>query len=967
MLSSGSSDDGLISLPASPRMRRRSSHNTATTSPMLFSMDSAPLSEQGSLRRRILDPGERRRNFPTMPVLRRDSKLVICCRHTVRNKYFIAFSTLLTLYALVGDDFRLLATELPWDMVFNGITLVCLAHFTTETTCSCIGRKDYFLGFFFWLDVISTASLVLDLTWVSDYLLGNGEDLDRLRSGKSARAGARLGRVVRVIRLVRILKLYKQLLEARARQRARQRAKERGQTEDDDDWLDDDDTPNMDSGHVHMKESRVGKKLSDLTTRKVIMLVLAMLLVLPFLRMDTGEQNPMAAFLAADDVWLHYQELKSGNTEAQRLAYEQSFLRNIYYFNWFTGHSRCPIESDETSCPEEYLSHLFWGGIVSETAENLEAERDYVQVRAETVKEWDAMVQQQDSIYLYGSMPSQVVDTMASTWSNACVSGNPSIYRVGFSVLKEEIRNKVAYKAPCPDDLRNVERFKYSPRLLSLDQHKSFHFAFYFDLRPFTSEEAMFGILITLFVCVVLCVASLTFSSDANALVLKPVEAMIKRVELIADDPLVAMKMADEEFKVEEREKARARKMTVAHSRQLMKRFKDLVFCTQKQTNEAMETVILEKTIIKLGSLLALGFGEAGANIIGHNMGSSNTAVVDAMIPGERVECIVAVARIRDFSTATEVLQAKVMTFVNQIAEVVHGVVDEFHGAANKNNGETFLLVWNISGLGDEIQLRSRLSEMSLIAFAKIVGAIQRSPLLAKYRQHPGLQQRLGSKCRVSLSFGLHAGWAIEGAVGTEYKIDASYLSPNVSIVSSVERASSIYGVPIVISQAVVEMCSKEMKKQLRLIDDVIIRGSTEPIRIYSLDLDYMEVQVDRPAPYFTWNSRQRYKARQSLESEKQRKLHPDVRIVALFQTIPDLNIMRKRYTTEFLQLFNMGYQNYAEGEWQVAQRMLLHTSRMLRQEDGPSAALLRFMETPYGFRAPEGWQGVRDLALLVS
>eukprot|EP00971_Amphidinium_carterae_P073464 1452546-Amphidinium_carterae.1 len=41
-----------------------------------------------------------------------------------------------------------------------------------------------------------------------------------------------------------------------------------------------------------------------------------------------------------------------------------------------------------------------------------------------------------------------------------------------------------------------------------------------------------------------------------------------------------------------------------------------------------------------------------------------------------------------------QVLQAKVMTFVNQIAEIVHGVVDEFHGAANKNNGETFLLVW---------------------------------------------------------------------------------------------------------------------------------------------------------------------------------------------------------------------------------------------------------------------------------
>lgn len=33
-----------------------------------------------------------------------------------------------------------------------------------------------------------------------------------------------------------------------------------------------------------------------------------------------------------------------------------------------------------------------------------------------------------------------------------------------------------------------------------------------------------------------------------------------------------------------------------------------------------METVMLEKTIIKLGGLLALGFGEAGAEVIGQNM-----------------------------------------------------------------------------------------------------------------------------------------------------------------------------------------------------------------------------------------------------------------------------------------------------------------------------------------------------------
>jgi len=36
------------------------------------------------------------------------------------------------------------------------------------------------------------------------------------------------------------------------------------------------------------------------------------------------------------------------------------------------------------------------------------------------------------------------------------------------------------------------------------------------------------------------------------------------------------------------------------------------------------------------------------------------------------------------------------MLFVNEIGEIVHGVVDQFSGAANKNIGDAFLLVWKI-------------------------------------------------------------------------------------------------------------------------------------------------------------------------------------------------------------------------------------------------------------------------------
>merc|ERR1719174_3362340 len=293
----------------------------------------------------------------------------------------------------------------------------------------------------------------------------------------------------------------------------------------------------------------------------------------------------------------------------------------------------------------------------------------------------------------------------------------------------------------------------------------------------------------------------------------------------------------------------------------------------QRATQEPMETVILNKTIIKLGSLLALGFGQAGANIIGDNMKVADSAGVNAMVPGVRVECIIGIVRIRDFSTATEVLQAKIMTFVNQIAEIVHGVVDEYHGAANKNNGDMFLIIWRLQGVHIDADRKTRLAEMSIVAFAKIIGSLHSSKLLAGYREHPGLQQRLGSSCRVNLNIGLHCGWAIEGAVGSEFKIDASYLSPNVSIAISIERSTQMYGVAFILAQTIIELCGEEMMEKCRLMDMVVITGSTAPIKLYAVDLDYLSLDVDRSfARTFVWNTRQRYRARQFLESEKNLK-----------------------------------------------------------------------------------------------
>jgi class 3 adenylate cyclase len=45
------------------------------------------------------------------------------------------------------------------------------------------------------------------------------------------------------------------------------------------------------------------------------------------------------------------------------------------------------------------------------------------------------------------------------------------------------------------------------------------------------------------------------------------------------------------------------------------------------------------------------------------------------------------------------------MTFVNQIAEITHTCVNRFGGAANKNIGDAFLLVWKfkLDDLGQQV------------------------------------------------------------------------------------------------------------------------------------------------------------------------------------------------------------------------------------------------------------------------
>ncbi len=67
---------------------------------------------------------------------------------------------------------------------------------------------------------------------------------------------------------------------------------------------------------------------------------------------------------------------------------------------------------------------------------------------------------------------------------------------------------------------------------------------------------------------------------------------------------------------------------------------------------------------------------------------------------------------------------------------------------------------------------------------------------LSAYATEPSIRARFTEGYRVKMGWGLHIGWAIEGAIGSHYKIDASYLSPHVNMAARLEVRRSRALVP---------------------------------------------------------------------------------------------------------------------------------------------------------------------------
>lgn len=103
--------------------------------------------------------------------------------------------TLITIYALFFDDFRVIIFTKDEDNFFYFITCLCFIIFSLEIVVSYLTNPNYAFSFFFWLDLFSTMSLITDIGWLMEKVYSSAT----LNNASSILKTTRAGRVTRLV------------------------------------------------------------------------------------------------------------------------------------------------------------------------------------------------------------------------------------------------------------------------------------------------------------------------------------------------------------------------------------------------------------------------------------------------------------------------------------------------------------------------------------------------------------------------------------------------------------------------------------------------------------------------------------------------------------------------------------------------------------------------------------------------
>ena len=499
-------------------------------------------------------------------------------------------------------------------------------------------------------------------------------------------------------------------------------------------------------------------------------------------------------------------------------------------------------------------------------------------------------------------------------------------------------------------------------RIISSDNHNDIINIIFSLKRSNIIKHALYLIL-TIILCISFLLASILYETDLTHILLTPLEVMIEVAYKIAKDPINAKNIEELQHGLFDINNNKENKIFNKDINDNNERF------------NSYEIKAIMNAIIKISALLAMSVGDAGGEVIHKNLSSKHELHLHSR--GKKKLAIFGFCNIRNFEEINLALEEETVPLINKIAEIVHSSVDKFRGYTNKNIGDSFLNVWKFynkmgGNNNDKRIIKDNLLEIdptnpqvnitadcAVLAYLRVILKINKNLNILEYNNNKKLK-RIMPNFKINMGFGLHLGYGIEGPVGSEFKIEASYLSPNVNIAARLETASKQFGVNLLISGKLYNLFTEDMKGVCRYVDCVTVKGSAEPIDLYTIDIN------DKITPQRIERIKIIKTAEEKAKIFKEKKTMLEG-LIEEYGSITPIILEKKSYwelidekTERFYDSWENAMSSYKEGKWDKAK---LYFEECLEEDskDGPSNTLYNYIKK-YNFKSPENWKGEREL-----
>ena len=134
------------------------------------------------------------------------------------------------------------------------------------------------------------------------------------------------------------------------------------------------------------------------------------------------------------------------------------------------------------------------------------------------------------------------------------------------------------------------------------------------------------------------------------------------------------------------------------------------------------------------------------------------------------------------------------------------------------------------------------------------------------------------------------------------------------------EAATKQYGVALLISGSLYDIFTEDIKLLCREIDTVTVKGSIQPMRLFTIDMNFdgMQSKVDR-------FSNKTIKEKKTLRDKEKKILLNKIEngqktTWDVYSRDKDFKELRRSYDKVFAKKFNEAYRKYIQGDWATAE-----------------------------------------------